>query len=749
MKKIQQWLRENGRFLLLMSGITLLVLYQFIFLGKDPFFANDSTFQYHLFYEEWIRLLKDFIKHREFPFYSLYSFLGTDFWASKSYYCAFDIFLPFLLLFRNVRRGLVFELFLVIVLSGFNFRYYLKKMKVKDPLLLDVMGIVYGLSGIASMYFGNPMYHRFYAFLPLLFAGVEDYLREKKHTLFILMVFVLFLQNYYFMYPTSFFMIGYFIASSYAKKKESIWKVLGNALPLIGYYLIGLCMSMVVILPTGLYMLKNSRVGQGFTGILFEFKSYVGLLFSYLIPPFNIFTEIPFLFYGGSNSHYHWYSLYISCLGALPLVTALFRRKTEEEKPFLLCYLIYFVILCIKPLNSVVHLFSGESFRWVFVLDFLNLYLLAYLFDQKEYEGKGVLKSYGTYLLVAFVLLGAAQAIGQVDLAGNILHVIALICGAVLSVLYLFLLQKGKEKAVLLVMIAEMIFSSMLTTYVTSGAFLNYYEILNKDQLEYNIQQDDSNLFRMYFNSADFVPTSILNLNQSLHYRYLPTSTYDSAYESSLNPFLEDLGIDTTLPVLELNRIDILKMLGVKYYAIIDGESLPEYEPGFTYAYDINHFHIYRLNDAYALGHTYSNFISRSEFEKTKTVDYLNQLILEDDVYEAMKDITPQEKVQLNIWGHSNNAIDANITVDAPCVLFTAVPYSEGWKITDNGNACETFEADGGFLAVRLEAGEHQLHYQYTTVGFKAGALFSVVGAILFLGSIYLEKRKKKLVKEG
>ena len=114
-----------------------------------------------------------------------------------------------------------------------------------------------------------------------------------------------------------------------------------------------------------------------------------------------------------------------------------------------------------------------------------------------------------------------------------------------------------------------------------------------------------------------------------------------------------------------------------------------------------------------------------------------------------MKDITPQEKVQLNIWGHSNNAIDANITVDAPCVLFTAVPYSEGWKITDNGNACETFEADGGFLAVRLEAGEHQLHYQYTTVGFKAGALVSVVGGILFLGSIYLEKRKKKLVKEG
>ena len=751
-QKILKWLKEDGRFLLILSALTLIVLYQFVFLGKDPFFANDSTFQYHLFYEEWIRLLKGFLKHGEFPFYSFYSFLGTDFWASKGYYCAFDVFLPLLILFHDVRRGLVAELFCVIVLSGFNFRFYLKKRGLKEEKVLTVLPIVYALSGIASMYFGNPMYHRFYCFLPLLFAGVEAYLSDGSHTLFIVSVFVLFLQNYYFMYPTSFFLMGYFIASAYAKKRDqSIWQVLEKALPLIGYYLIGVAMSMVMLLPSGLYMLKNSRAAQGNTGILFEFKSYVGLLFSYLCPPFNIYTDIPFMFYGGSNSHYHWYSLYLSCLGALPLVHALFHKKREEISPFYLCYLVYFVILCIKPLNNVVHLFSGASFRWVFVLDFLNLYLLADLLEKEALEKKD-LTFYGGYLALSFVLLAVAQLTQQVDVWANRIHLLALLCGAVLSLGYLLLLVKGKKTWVLYGVVLEVIFSSMLTTYVTSGMFENYREYLNRDVVQYYYDIDETKMFRMYFNSQDFPPTSILNLNQSLHYRYLPTSTYDSTYESSLNGFLDDLKIDTTLPVLELKRPDVLRLLGVKYYAIIDGEELPEYEPGYSYAFEINHFHIYQLNDFNSLGHTFSHFVKRSDFEKSGNVDYQNELIIKDEDYALVEGIHPQEKEQLIVQGHTNNSLDGYISVNEKCVLFTSLPYSSGWKITDVTRAEEAkvLEVDGGFLGIVLEAGEHQLHYQYTTPGFKAGLAVSALGTLMFVAdTILVKRRKKRFVKEG
>ena len=62
MMKIKSFIKENYRLLLLLLISSLIIFNQQIFLGKPPFFGNDPSLQYHYFYEEWLRLIKDFIK---------------------------------------------------------------------------------------------------------------------------------------------------------------------------------------------------------------------------------------------------------------------------------------------------------------------------------------------------------------------------------------------------------------------------------------------------------------------------------------------------------------------------------------------------------------------------------------------------------------------------------------------------------------------------------------------------------------
>lgn len=64
--------------------IIVVVFYKFIFLNKPFFLSMDQQFQYNIFYEEWLRLIKRFLLYGEFPFYSWYKFLGSDFYSSAN-----------------------------------------------------------------------------------------------------------------------------------------------------------------------------------------------------------------------------------------------------------------------------------------------------------------------------------------------------------------------------------------------------------------------------------------------------------------------------------------------------------------------------------------------------------------------------------------------------------------------------------------------------------------------------------------
>ena len=78
------------------------------------------------------------------------------------------------------------------------------------------------------------------------------------------------------------------------------------------------------------------------------------------------------------------------------------------------------------------------------------------------------------------------------------------------------------------------------------------------------------------------------------------------------------------------------------------------------------------------------------------------------------------------------NTMSVKITSDHPEYLFASVPYSEGWTVADRGEKLDLLRADEGFMAVRLDEGNHELRFAYHTPGLKTGLLISLLSAACF-----------------
>ena len=739
---IKKMIKENWLVTVLLTLCSLVIFYEFLFQGKLFEFIADQQLQYHLFYEEWSRLLKDFIKTGEYPFYSWYTFLGSDFFASKMYYVIFDFFMPFVFLFEDISKCMMYITIALIVMSGISMRTYLSVLGIKKNWVKDLVAIIYALSGIATLYYGNYMFHRFYALLPFLFAAVEQYIHTGKKCWFALMVFVLFTQNYYFMFPTALFLVGYYLASKYSYSKCNLLKNLQSALPLIGSFLVGTCLAGIVLIPTVLFLMTSPRMGNASLELLWEPKVYLGILMNLFVSPFSMYTDIPYPFYSGSNGHGHWYSLFASVLTPAVLV-GVWKSENRKYMPYLLCAIVYFIVLMIKPLNSIMHGFSEASFRWVFLLVFILLGVLALSLDEHRIS---LNKSFLYYFLLISALSVAFAGFAKVyqwNISEYSVYLTALVIEMVLGLIYLILMSKQKNVLLFVLVLAELIVTNRAILQVYSSNYYHYEDSVNPEYVQYFLGTAENQMSRIYLDPATLRPFSAMNMNQSLNYRYMSTVTYDSTYESVLAEFLSWQGINWH--IIDLKDPEILRLLGVKYIGVFDPSELPENGEGYVYEFNLNAYQMHLIPDSNSIAHTFSSFISKSDFEmmadKSSFV-WNDVLIVNDEDWSKVEKMIKSQKVQFEVIDHSNNRMYGHVVTDSDTVLFTAVPYSKGWHVYGDDIEFETINVDGGFLGVILPAGEHYLTYQYVSPGFKPGVLISFLGVVLFICLLSLEKSK-------
>lgn len=94
----------------------------------------------------------------------------------------------------------------------------------------------------------------------------------------------------------------------------------------------------------------------------------------------------------------------------------------------------------------------------------------------------------------------------------------------------------------------------------------------------------------------------------------------------------------------------------------------------------------------------------------------------------------------------ATNTVTGKISLDESKYLCITVPYSKGWKAYVDGEKTEVYNANGQYMALKLEAGKHNIRLVYNTPFLKAGAVLSLFGIVIFIVYIIVwEKQNRKL----
>jgi len=95
----------------------------------------------------------------------------------------------------------------------------------------------------------------------------------------------------------------------------------------------------------------------------------------------------------------------------------------------------------------------------------------------------------------------------------------------------------------------------------------------------------------------------------------------------------------------------------------------------------------------------------------------------------------------LEISRISNGRVEGTVDLPENSVLFTSIPYDEGWKAYADGKRTDTSVALGAFVAVELPPGSHEIKLVFTPPGLVLGSCISAVTLIGLAGYGIIKKR--------
>ncbi len=108
----------------------------------------------------------------------------------------------------------------------------------------------------------------------------------------------------------------------------------------------------------------------------------------------------------------------------------------------------------------------------------------------------------------------------------------------------------------------------------------------------------------------------------------------------------------------------------------------------------------------------------------------------------------------MDLESERDDELHGTVTIpEGRSLLFTTIPYDEGWKVTVDGRSTSTISVlNDTLLAVRINPGEHEISFRYRPSCVRNGWIFTAAGsAVLLTGCftegmipVYRKKRKRK-----
>lgn len=258
--------------------------------------------------------------------------------------------------------------------------------------------------------------------------------------------------------------------------------------------------------------------------------------------------------------------------------------------------------------------------------------------------------------------------------------------------------------------------------------------------------------------------------NTGMFLDYPCIQCFHSVVPASVMEFWEYVGVTRNVASRpETEYYQARSLLNVRYLFDYTGDSNKFQEtsgatkmPGYVYYKTQNEYDVYENKYYIPYGAQYEYCISRSEadenFDDKKCALMLKALILEDEdvekyskyithstVYSAfnqngyLSDCETLRETSLDntfTIDKKTGSFTSTVSVDSPRLAFYSIPYEGGWTAFVDGKETEIIKANIGFMAVALDEGEHTVEFKYMTPGLSAGAIITLISAVML--AVYL-----------
>lgn len=515
------------------------------------------------------QMLREFFKnliagHPKLVMWDMSIGYGADIISTLNYYAIGD---PLNLLYgfvsiKNTEIMYNFMIILRMYLAGISFILYARKMKkraygtVIGALVYVFCGFSFRL-GLRHPFFLNPM-----IYFPLLCLGIEKIYQKEKPYLFIVTVCVSAMSNYYFLYMLTIFSVIYAWIRFYKYVEENRIKNFFLTILQFGiYYVLGICMAAVILIPSVIGFLGNGRYGSGAdwkTLLVYPGKYYL------------MFIE-NFVGYGnmGSNTN----TGYLPIAGIVVLFT-LFSQRMKHKK-YRLAFVASIIALIFPVFGYAFNGFSYANNRWAFALSFIVALLTAEMFPRLFLMSKRQKIGIGAGIAIYMACCFAINATGEKMLQNKGI-LAACIMALIFYIVLLVFQQFGYDShslTVRLVIAVLLLVSVRLHGYyrfddrehaytqefMKQGTALK--ELKQKDITMLNHIKDNS-LYRVHAEGYRYKNYGLLNNLNTISGYYSITSKYITDTVKSY----ETLGMQYADKYKGLDqRTGLLSLSGVKY----------------------------------------------------------------------------------------------------------------------------------------------------------------------------------------
>lgn len=786
---------------------SMLVFYQYLFQGK-------------LFLPKGI--LSDIIRVNLPTYYHIYDNILTsgNLWSwsmgigTSMFVHADALFDPFTyIIFLFGREGipsmLVWSFIVKILFEGICFSYYISYFKL-NKFAVICSSVMYAYCGYSIIMGGNLSLGTIMVYAPLLFLGLEYYIKKNKKILLLISLLCICIYSYYYFYIIGIISIIYLGSKTYKNKRLFFHKMLGLFLLSI----LVITTSAVALFPQLKLTLNSSRMNSG-SDINFGLHLFIPEIKSYATALLRLFGNnilgdaitSPYVGYAyGGNHDYFETNWFVSSLTIPLLLQYLYYEKTKVKK---VCFWIFVISLAtIFPVFSYTfNAFSTINYRWMFIVSFMICVMLAHAINKiisvGEINLSVLIFSYIFSFIIIVMSIITLGAFGDVSTQNIILNIVNNSQIYILTILVSYILF------LVLAIITNLreirYFTSTLMITIICILLIeipiNYKQWLGSDnstsnynaelysgyqdssyQIIQEIQASDKDFYRF---NKDFDSVVDLNNipsdNDAMAQNYFGLKSYCSINNENYIKFLQTLGIYVALPLsiesfkeagippeevngAHLNYINgvgnnqnLLSYLGVKYY-IMENEWPLSDQISMLNQYD--GLNIYENKTYFPLAFINYNKMSIDEFLKLDYEERINALleytIISDDLNTTeMKgvvnslDISSKNKqndFRLISFDNDSFMFTIKANKNAEFISFS-IPYDESWHVYIDGKKVKTHKVNISLLGADISEGSHNVTVKYVPKSWQLGKLISSI-SILLVCSYSIAKKIISIKKE-